>query len=461
MKRINITLTEFDEPKIFSIDKLKYWFSSGKFDKRYPLEYVKKWIHTNGKYLDFLGISYAWDEEKQCLILSPTNKIGLAPLKNPYGGKIYGSIVVKPRVGWIKIYEILELINWKYQPQFLKDEEPIISDGVLPRWFKAIDTLEAMNKSLNLFMRGLERKNIEKRIPVGSVNWTAYSTKSVPYGKYDHFSTIISDYSFDLEIHRQFKGILRLLINDLSSQKVPFKIRTQAKHLIVSLERKLKSVGYSKPDAKKLREIKIPHFYRSVYEVAIKKCIDYLTQSKFSLIAGEYYGLPWSIEMDRLFEYWIEYWAYKFAKQIGAKFYSDIKGNSKIHFINLINWKSLKIMKPDIVIEKDTKALLIDVKYKKHLDYLEYGRASSRILDEHRHDLHQLLSYIGSSDKKEKIGALIYPKIDASFYGAATLINYCNTKTNLDVILTNVSFEPEDTLKTIQTIWYRENTFFA
>ena len=97
--KVRISLIEFGDEKIFPIKQLKNWFPPSKFDKRYPREYLKKWIHANAKYFEFLGISYKWDDEKKSLILIPGNKIGLAPLRNPFGGKIYGSVVVKPRLG--------------------------------------------------------------------------------------------------------------------------------------------------------------------------------------------------------------------------------------------------------------------------------------------------------------------------------------------------------------------------
>ncbi len=454
---ITISLVEFGDEKTFSIEKLKNWFPTGKFDKRYPQEYLKKWTNTNKKYLEFLGISCKWDDERKSLVLAPTNKIGLAPLKNPYGKKVYGSIVVKPRLGWTGIYEILEAINWKYQPLFLKGEEPIISNGVLPRWFKAIATLEAISQALNLLMKGMERRQIISKLPIGNINWNAYSTESVPYGKYDQFTSLITDYSIDLDIHRQFKGTVALIMKDILNPIVPIRLKIKAKQLIDNIERKLKNVEYSKPDVKKLTEIKLPNFYRSLYEKAIKRCIEYLNQSKFSIDTGNFYGLPWALKMDRLFEYWIEHWAYVFARKIGARFYSDIRNNSRIRFYNLGHWKSLSALRPDVVIEKGHKTLIIEAKYKKHLLYLQSGKHSTEIKEEHRRDVHQLLSYMSTSSNKKRIGCLIYPKIDDNTPNQiASLINYTNAKADTDIILCASSFHPEDMLNSLEHIWGEE-----
>ncbi len=460
--KVKISLIEFGEEKAFSIEQIKSWFPPGKFDKRYPQEYLKKWIYINSKYLEFLGVSYRWNDEKKELIFTPNNKVGLAPLRNPYGGKVYGSIVVKPRLGWIKIYDILEAISWRYIPLFLREEEPIISDGVLPRWFKAVDTLEAIYKALSLFMRGINSKQVVSTVPTGTVDWYTYSTKNVPYGKYNQFANQITDYSIDLEIHRQFKGIIEIIAKEISNTKVPVKIKYKARQLIASIGKKLENVTPTHPNVEKLKKMKIPNYYRTLYEKAIQKCIEYINQSKFSIDIGNFYGLPWSIEMGILFEYWVEHWAYIFAKKIGARFYSDIRKNSRIRFYNLGYWKSLSLLKPDIIIEKGDKTLIIEVKYKKHLMYLQYGKYSSGILEEHRHDLHQLLSYMSSSINEKRTGCLIYPKVKENVPNQfSTLINYANTRANVDVILCNVSFQPKEVLTTIKDIWNEKYAPFA
>ena len=452
--RVKISLVEFDDEKVFTLGQLKNWFPKNKFDKKYPHEYIRKWLHTNSKYLGFLGVFYQWDENNKRLILTPSNKIGLAPLKNPYGRQVYGSIIVKPRLGWLKIYEILNLIDWKYQPVFLKDEEPILSDGILPRWFKAIETLYAIFQALNLFMKGINRKQISSSVPIGSVNWNRYATQSVPYGKYNYFSTAITDYSYDIDIHRQFKGVTRAILEDVSNPKVPIKIRNEAKMLVNNIEKKLEHVTYDTPSIEKLKKIKLPSFYKDYYEKAIQKSIEYLDESKFSMITGNFYGLPWVIEMDRLFEHWVEYWAFKFAKRIGARFFSDIRHNSRIRFYNLKNWKSMNQLKPDAIIEKGPQTLIIEVKYKKHLVYLQHGKTSPEILEEHRHDIHQLLAYMSTSQSKKRIGCLVYPKIGKEIPNQiATLINYTNIKANIYVILCNMSFQREEPLKLFEHVW--------
>jgi 5-methylcytosine-specific restriction endonuclease McrBC regulatory subunit McrC len=448
-----ITLIELDEPKTYPINKLKDWFPPGKFDMRTPWVCVKKWIDTNRKYLDFLGINCSWDNDNG-LTLETSNKIGLAPIKNPYGGKVYGSITVKSRIGWIKISEILDAIEWKLKPDFLETEEPIMSDGVLPRWLKAIDTLRAIERALQLHLRGMKEIHEVKDNPVGRVNWNDYSLRNIPSGKWNRFNCTLTNYSLDLDIHRQFKGIVEQIEKDLLDRYVPPDIRRRASPTLQRILKVLENVKSELPNVDQLRKSNIPSFYRSVYEDAKARAIEYISQSRFSMYSAEFFGLPWSIEMDQLFEFWVEFWSYRFSKQIGANFYSDIRGNSKIKFIPLGRWEGLRDLKPDIIIEKDEHTMVIDVKYKKHLLYLKLHSFTKDILEEHRKDVHQILAYAGSSSNPDKKAVLLYPRLlKESIVEKAEVINYKNSYINLTLFKIDTSFDSSELLAKLHSIW--------
>lgn len=450
---LKITLTEFDEPKTFPIAQLKDWFSSSKFDRRHPWDCVKKWINSNEKYLGFLGINHSWENEKG-LTLKASTKIGLAPIKNPYGGKVYGAITVKPRIGWIKISEILDSIGWKVKPNFLEKEEPIMSDGVLPRWIKAIDTLKAIERALSCHLRGIKETHEIRGNPVGRVNWNNYSIRDVPSGKWNRFDCSVTDYSLDLDIHRQFKGIIEQIEKDLLGRYVPPNVKREASPVLQRATKILESVNSEVPNVDKLKRLSVPSFYRSIYEDTKTRAIEYVSQSKFSIYSAEFFGLPWAIDMAQLFEFWVEFWSYKFSKKIGANFYSNVRGNSQIGFLPLGRWGGLRALKPDIIIDKDDSTMVIDIKYKKHLLYLKLGNFTKDILEEHRHDIHQILAYAGSSSKTDKKAVLVYPKLlSDSTVEMAKVINYQNSNINLTMIKTDTSFDSTELINKLHDLW--------
>jgi 5-methylcytosine-specific restriction endonuclease McrBC regulatory subunit McrC len=418
-----------------------------------PWDFINKWISTNEEYLNFLGIKYSRDFDKG-LILEATNKIGLAPVRNPYGRGVYGSIIVKPRIGWIKISEILDSIEWRYKPVFLTAEEPIMSEGVLPRWFKAIETLKAIERVFRCHFRGMEEIHEIRDNPVGRVNWNKYAATDVPFGKWNRFDCTITNYSLDLDIHRQFKGIVEQIERDLLGRSVPPNIVKKASISIQRIKKVLLNIKSETPDISKLKNSKIPSFYRSIYEDAKTRAIEYVSQSRFSIYSAEYFGLPWSIEMNRLFEFWVEFWSYKFSKQIGANFYSDIKGSSKIRFLPLGGWRGLRDLKPDIIIDNNETTMIIDVKYKKHLLYLKHGNFMGDIQEEHRRDVHQILAYVGSSSDPQKKAVLLYPQLlNEPIVEKAEIVNYRNSKINLTLFKIDTSFHSNELLDRLRIIW--------
>ncbi|MCX7732712.1 MAG: McrC family protein [candidate division WOR-3 bacterium] len=453
MKKLQLQLTEFNQPKTVTIETLKNWFPSGKFDKRMPWDCVNKWIATNKKYLDFLHVQYTWDNNTG-LSFEPSDLVGIAPLKNPYNQEVYGTIIVKPRIKLNTLSEILESIDWKLEPEFWESEEPIMHHGMLPRWVKAVATLRAIEKALSPPLRGMQKIYETKNSPVGTVDWYNYALTKIPTGNWDRFKTQCTDYTIDLDIHRQFKGIINLIEIDVSTTNVPVKIKKDALPSIHKLKKTLFNVTLEAPEIDKLKKAQIPPFYQATYERARQQGISYLKQSRISLSSAQFWGFPWKIEMSKLFEFWVEHVCYRFAKLIGANFYSDIRKNAKLRLIPFTRWSGLRELKPDIIIDKENLVMIIDVKYKKHLLYLRSGNSTPEIEEEHRKDVHQVLAYAGLSPNIDKRAVLIYPRLSNEIIiEKAEVVSYKNTKGNMMLFKIDVPFDEEELLTLLHRIW--------
>jgi len=69
---------------------------------------------------------------------------------------------------------------------------------------------------------------------------------------------------------------------------------------------------------------------------------------------------------------------------------------------------------------------------------------------------------MSGSVKEKKIGCLIYPKISDNFANQyATLINYTNTRSNVDVVLCGIPFQPEEFIRILEDLWSEKYTSFA
>lgn len=450
---IKIKLSDFEEPKYITPNIFKKWFPTNKYDNRYPSFFINKWIQSNSAYLDFLDISYGYDQESG-LKVQTGSKIGLIPLKNPYGGKIYGNLTIKPRIGWIDIFNILDEINWLIEPEIIQEQDPIASDGVLPRWYRAAETLEIIERAISLKLRQNKLLEQYKQIPIGNINWDDYVSRQISRCNYNQFLTTQSSHTLNHPVHQQFLGIIKLIEKDILAFNIPSKIRLKISISITKIENILQYVDPAIPSVEILKKITVPAFYRNLYSEAIIKSIKYLEENKFSLMSSNNIGSPWSMKMDELFESWCAFHCIKFSKMLGARINTDIKNNAKIKFYNLSEWSGFKELRPDIVIEKDDTTLIIDTKYKKHLLYLNMGNPSKEIIEEHRRDFHQILAYLGASSSRNRIAVLLYPRIGAnSSLKAAKMINYANTDMNTKIILADTNFDRQEFEDLFFNIW--------
>jgi hypothetical protein len=452
--RVRVELTDFEDTRKVSRTSLKAWFPSGGYDRRYVQEGIARWLRANAKYLQFLGVVAAWSEDGG-LVLSSSNKIGLAPLKNPVGRTVYGSICVKPRTGMISISDVLDEVDWQLQPQFLTEEEPIVADGVLPRWFRAVQTMVAVDRALRLHMTGLVHTVEVRRTPGGGTDWNHYASSCYPRGKHDSFSCCTSARSFDVAIHRQFKGVAAMIEHDLDGASTPNRVRCEAAEMLARIGVQLERVTTEPPSVPILLKAKVPSLYARAYGEAQARCVDYIQQGRISLCAGELGGTPWALDMERLFELWVVAGVRQFARSIGADCYSDLRGTSRIRFLPFDRWRSLRVLKPDVVVEKDDRSLVVDAKYKRHLMHLAHARPESHIEADHRRDLHQVLAYLGASARRQKTAVLLYPQsMDRPVFEVAKVVNYRNTTTDLAVILADVPFNKTDLMTTLERIWH-------
>lgn len=450
--RVNIRFKDFGDSKSFSSSEIKKWFPN-KFDNRYPQKYINKWIGINRKYLELLAITYSMDDEGN-LKLVPGNRIGLIPIKTPYGNGTYGSLSVRPRIGLINIFSLLNGIRWRVHPYVVKSEEPLFSSDCLPSWYIASETLKAIIGAVSLGLKANSYSKEISKIPRGTIDWNHYAKNEYPTAKLNFIPCTTAYKSFDIQIHRLFLGIANKIAQFIDGPEVPRHIKLDCGQSILKIKKQLESINPKTPSIELLKKCSFPQYFRAKYDYARSLCIKYLEHHKFGTDISENFGLPWALDMESLFENWVEFWLCNFSKQIGMRFYSAIRSNSRIRFLPLGNWKSMKSLIPDIIMEKDDITLVVDVKYKLHLLAMHGGHPSERTLDEHRRDLHQILSYLNASRSRQKIAVLLYPRLkNEEIYEVSKIINYSNSPLNIKVILADVLLDPLELRLLFQKIW--------
>jgi 5-methylcytosine-specific restriction endonuclease McrBC regulatory subunit McrC len=119
------------------------------------------------------------------------------------------------------------------------------------------------------------------------------------------------------------------------------------------------------------------------------------------------------MEMDQFFEAWVETIFQAVARHNGAEFLVGRRRQT----VHAINWDpvyvgSQKSLIPDIWLEWESMTVIVDAKYKRHWEELQYqpwSAADELLCEHHRSDLLQVLAYATLSSTKNVVSCLVYP----------------------------------------------------
>jgi len=136
----------------------------------------------------------------------------------------------------------------------------------------------------------------------------------------------------------------------------------------------------------------------------------------------------WRIDFATVYERYIQFLFSNISKSLGLIF----RENPRLGRISSHNPKwSLRYLEPDFDLYKNHISIFADTKYKSHL--FNFNSQSEVLINEHRHDLHQIAAYCSFEKSTHKLGLLIYP---ANIYFKNT-IRYMNpyNSTTLNISL--------------------------
>ena len=129
-------------------------------------------------------------------------------------------------------------------------------------------------------------------------------------------------------------------------------------------------------------------------------------------------------ELLAFFECYVQYIFSQLACKRGARIFKNphfgISGPKPV-------W-ALKCLEPDLVMIKDGKQVIIDVKYKSHMYNCDSN--STELHDVFRDDFHQVLAYSSFSSVQQKRAIIAYPYKEFKYYTMTvqSSLNECETK---------------------------------
>lgn len=404
------------------IDLLKTSFKGA--DKRELIKILQKFLNLNKNEFDFLQVTpIVSGIDTNLKIAFRTDKfIGTVPLRSPVNGKQIGDFVIVPRYikddeSYGNYIEILNLLELNLSAEFY-DSIPLKSKNNFkpPLYFEASKYIIFLYTLLKIHW--LKFQNIEKNhgFPL-DVNWKKYfQYESNPNRAliFPNKSNLLTPYHKE---YFQLKYVYEIATSEIKSFKTPLYIKYQLSNYIQSLNLQLYNfsslrcshIKINSNDNKIVRDVKI--------------------QGNKLLDKNYTIGSAWRIDISEIFERYVQYIISEVKKELSGLIYLNYKFKKKSK--KFYNWE-LSHLEPDIILKTNNVIIFIDAKYKSHLYNKE--TLSDLLKEDHRSDLHQILSYSSFSHNMDKIGILCYPSTEV-FHHTVLYQNSINEVKNKVVIL--------------------------
>jgi len=390
-------LTE-ESTQLSGLELIKNWFKGG--DKRYITETLFNFRETNQDMFEFLGVTPIISDIKRDIKLSfrTTNFIGAIPLKSPINGKLLGDFVVYPRYIDTKnnnneYLKIINLLQGSIEPDFLFNHELVSRDQARPPlFFECVKFIDLLFQAIQIKWHKFSTTKKSYPYPKGSIVWRDYIQHEHDPKMRLNFPCKSNLLSTDHTENQQLLFVYLFSKDQILRQSVPSTFQTKLHKKMPAIERYFafmeprptKQVLIRNADPIIIRNLKTQANRILNYEISANKA--------------------WRIDFAIVFERYIQYLFSQSSKALGLKF----RDNPHIRKISLRNpsW-SLKYLEPDFDIYRDNIAIFADTKYKSHL--YNFTSNSDLLIEEHRHDLHQIAAYCAFEQSRNKIGLLIYP----------------------------------------------------
>lgn len=389
-------LTE-QSKQLGGVGLLKKWFKSA--DKRIIGQYLQKFIDYNSEQFKFLGVQpyIIGSDQSTALTFRSSGFIGSIPLRASDTGKQIGDFVVMPRFTGPNRFEdyieILNLLGSEISPDVI-DSLPLASGKNFrpPLYLEAVKFIAALEKLTIRPWRKFD--NIEKvsNQPLGQINWSKYINNEYKVEnklKFPGNTNILSEYHSE---YSEIRYVYDICKSELLSANTPQRIKNALRARLSFLE---ECLYHHKPKATNKIIIRFSE------SPAVKACKEQANRIlNFNLVDST----AWRVDFSDVFEKFIQYIFKEAAKEIGGRLYPNFKFHSRTsrHY----SWE-LKHIEPDAIFQKENLLVFIDAKYKSNL-YNKFDQ-SDLLKEDHRHDLHQIMSYSSFSKSENKFGILCYP----------------------------------------------------
>jgi len=376
----------------------------------------QQFLQLNRKTFDKLHIQpeiyYTGDALK--LKLSSHTRIGAIPLLSPITHKHEYSLIVKPRFGWQGVGPILSTTGWRTLPNILNLPQLKISERHIPPWVLSSVVLSRLHLLIQQLDRRFEMNEDFHSKPKGSVHWSDYAQKQVPKGQFLNFRCRYPDLRENRDLKSMIHFALKKQLRSLQTQRTFGVYVLQLIDFCYQLIQKVSDCQPKQPNGLQLQQLQSSLVQSEPIAKGIEAVI-WTTEDRGLAGLGDSSGLPWMLNMEELFESYVEAIIEKMVQKTGGR----LKTGRARETVVPIRWDppflgSQGSLVPDLIVEKEDRLLIIDAKYKDHwedLNISSWRNITETIRERHRHDLLQVLAYgaVGRARDKEISCCLMYP----------------------------------------------------
>ena len=353
-----------------------------------------------------------YDGTDVLLNIESHSAVGAVPLLSPLTARHDLGLIVQPRFPWAGIGPMLAEMGWLISPTPLKLPLLKRSERRVPLWVLSFMVLARFKALLERLDRRFEVTTEILSAPKGRIEWTQYATRQMPRGD---FLSVPCTFP-DLRDDRHLKGAIRFAVEkQLRSLETQCEQGAFVHRLIAFAESLLLQVRGASARRPAMGEVQrwLRRPLRTDVFIEGLQAIDWTVEERGLAGLSDLDGIPWTMPMEQFFEAWVETIARNVAQRTGG----FLKTGRRRETVSPLAWEppylgSQRSLIPDLILELENVAVIIDAKYKRHWEELQDGGwrgQTGELREQHRADLLQVLAYANLVSAKDVVCCLVYP----------------------------------------------------
>ncbi len=368
----------------------------------------------NRRLFQTLGVDAAirYDGAAVHVQLTSRSSVGAVPLIGPQSGKPDFGLVIQPRFPWRGLGPMLGQMGWRVVPRPLRLPLLKRSERRVPPWVISLMVLDRLEALVHQLQRRFEFSDAVLHAPKGTVRWQEYTTRHLAAGRPDHVPCRYPDLRDD----QALKGMIRWTL-EAHARSLATQIQHGAfvRQLMERAQRLLLAVRDAvplHPTAALMAGLSRLPLRDEAFHQGLE-AIEWTADERGLAGICDLEGIPWVLDMDLFFEAWAECVLERVSLHTGGTLRRGRLRQTQIP----LRWErpsagTQMTLLPDFVLEAPDLTLIVDAKYKRHLEeFTSTPRydVASELRAQHREDILQVLAYSSVLPARRRVSALVYP----------------------------------------------------